>query len=301
MSSPDFQAGDAGRRSSPRCLPGARLPIAYSARCYTARAHKVPKDACGYCCIDYPDGLMLSTREDEDFLVINGIQTQSAKVCNLVHALRGSTAGADIFRLSPQSEHTPEVISLFDQTRKGALMADEATEELKALVSDDLCNGYWFNQAGMASHSAVWQSMMRRPSQIIQSTLASLTEENRSIYQSQREFLRFLERQGDLKRIQVPVSPAFEMTEICHRTLKAAGPALLFEKPTEGNFPVVGNLYGTENRVAATIGLKKCGRAARVRQATGFPEITGPCQKAQGTHSASYVNFAGSHTSTRLR
>jgi collagenase-like PrtC family protease len=131
-----------------------RMPIAYSARCYTARAHKVPKDACGYCCIDYPDGLMLSTREDEEFLVINGIQTQSAKVHNLVHALRGSTAGADIFRLSPQSEHTPEVISLFDQTRNGALKADEATEELKALVSDDLCNGYWFNQAGMASYGA---------------------------------------------------------------------------------------------------------------------------------------------------
>jgi len=131
-----------------------RMPIAYSARCYTARAHKVPKDACGYCCIDYPDGLMLSTREDEEFLVINGIQTQSAKVHNLVHALRGSTAGADVFRLSPQSEHTPEVISLFDQTRKGALKADAATEELKALVSDDLCNGYWFNQAGMASYGA---------------------------------------------------------------------------------------------------------------------------------------------------
>ena len=131
-----------------------RMPIAYSARCYTARAHKVPKDACGYCCIDYPDGLMLSTREDEEFLVINGIQTQSAKVHNLVHALRGPTAGADVFRLSPQSEHTPEVISLFDQNRKGALKADAATEELKALVSDDLCNGYWFNQAGMASYGA---------------------------------------------------------------------------------------------------------------------------------------------------
>jgi 4-hydroxy-3-polyprenylbenzoate decarboxylase len=105
--------------------------------------------------------------------------------------------------------------------------------------------------------------MMRRPSQIIQSTLASLTEENRSIYQSQREFLQFLERQGDLKRIQTQVSPAFEMTEICHRTIKAGGPALLFESPTEGNFPVVGNLYGTEKRVAATIGLKN---AAELRE-----------------------------------
>ena len=132
-----------------------RMPIAYSARCYTARAHKVPKDACGYCCIDYPDGLMLSTREDEECLVINGIQTQSAKVQNLVHALRGSIAGADIFRISPQSEHTPDVISLFDQVRRGALGADEATDELKSLVSDDLCDGYWFNEAGMASCGAV--------------------------------------------------------------------------------------------------------------------------------------------------
>ena len=102
-------------------------------------------------------------------------------------------------------------------------------------------------------------SMMRRPSQIIRSTLTSLTEESRCIYHSQREFLRFLERRGDLKRIQTPVSPAFEMTEICHRTIKAAGPALLFENPTEGNFPVVGNLYGTGKRVAAAIGLKNAG------------------------------------------
>ena len=98
--------------------------------------------------------------------------------------------------------------------------------------------------------------MIRRPSQIIHSTLASLSEENRPVYHSQREFLRFLEKQGDLKRVQTPVSPALEMTEICHRTIKRAGPALLFENPTEGNFPVLGNLYGTEQRVAATIGLK---------------------------------------------
>jgi len=100
---------------------------------------------------------------------------------------------------------------------------------------------------------------MRRPSQIIRSTLTSLAEENRAIYHSQREFLQFLERRGDLKRIQAPVSPAFEMTEVCHRTLKAAGPALLFESPTDGNFPVVGNLFGTGERVAATIGLQNAG------------------------------------------
>ncbi len=98
--------------------------------------------------------------------------------------------------------------------------------------------------------------MIRRPSQIIRSTLASWAQESRPVYQSQREFLHFLESRGDLKRIRTPVSPALEMTEICHRTIKQAGPALLFEHPTEGNFPVIGNLYGTERRVAATIGLK---------------------------------------------
>ncbi len=132
-----------------------RLPIAYSARCYTARAHKVPKDACEYCCIDYPDGLMLSTRDDEDFLVINGIQTQSARVHNLVHELSGPVSDIDIFRISPQSEHTEQVIALFDQVRSGALGADDASDELEVLTSVGLCNGYWHDEAGMASCSEV--------------------------------------------------------------------------------------------------------------------------------------------------
>jgi len=132
-----------------------RLPLAYSARCYTARAHKIPKDACAYCCIDYPDGLMLSTRENESFLVLNGIQTQSARVHNLVHELSGPVPGIDIFRISPQSEHTEQVISVFDQVRSGTLDANEASDELESLAATGLCNGYWHSEAGMASCSAV--------------------------------------------------------------------------------------------------------------------------------------------------
>lgn len=132
-----------------------RLPLAYSARCYTARAHKLPKDACEFCCIDYPDGLMLTTREDEDFLIINGIQTQSARVYNLVHELSSADSGIDIFRISPQSEHTVQVISLFDQVRSRALDATDASNELEALTGVGLCNGYWHAEAGMASCRAV--------------------------------------------------------------------------------------------------------------------------------------------------
>jgi len=130
-----------------------RLPLAYSARCYTARAHKIPKDACAYCCIDYPDGLMLSTRDDEHFLVINGIQTQSAKVQNLLHELNDPVSGIDILRISPQSEHTAQVISLFDQVRSGALGDVEASNQLESFAATGLCNGYWHDEAGMTSCS----------------------------------------------------------------------------------------------------------------------------------------------------
>ena len=97
--------------------------------------------------------------------------------------------------------------------------------------------------------------MIRRPSRIIRSALSSLAQQDRPVYHSQREFLRSLEQSGQLKRVAAPVSPALEITEICHRTIRKAGPALLFENPTDSKMPVVGNLYGTAQRVAATIGL----------------------------------------------
>jgi collagenase-like PrtC family protease len=61
-----------------------RLPLAFSARCFTARHRNLPKDDCRFSCIDYPDGLELKTREGKSFLALNGIQTQSAQIYNLV-------------------------------------------------------------------------------------------------------------------------------------------------------------------------------------------------------------------------
>ncbi len=69
-----------------------------------------------------------------------------------------------------------------------------------------------------------------------------------------REFLTFLEKSGELKRIKIPVDPNLEMTEICDRTLRAEGPALLFENPTGYTMPVLGNLFGTPKRVALAMG-----------------------------------------------
>ncbi len=63
-----------------------------------------------------------------------------------------------------------------------------------------------------------------------------------------------LEAAGELKRISAAVSPRLEMTEICDRTLRAGGPALLFERPTGSQIPVLGNLFGTPQRVALAMG-----------------------------------------------
>ena len=73
-------------------------------------------------------------------------------------------------------------------------------------------------------------------------------------YRDLREFIERLESLGELKRVQTPVSPVLEMTEICDRTLRRGGPALLFEKPTDHHIPVLANLFGTPERVALGMG-----------------------------------------------
>lgn len=69
-----------------------------------------------------------------------------------------------------------------------------------------------------------------------------------------RDFLDYLEQRGELKRIIHPIDPHYEMTEISDRTLRAKGPALLFENPLGYDFPVLTNLFGTPERVAMGMG-----------------------------------------------
>jgi len=73
-------------------------------------------------------------------------------------------------------------------------------------------------------------------------------------YRDLRDFIAALERDGDLVRIGREIDPRLEMTEVCDRTLRAGGPALLFERPTGGSMPVLGNLFGTARRVARAMG-----------------------------------------------
>lgn len=126
-----------------------RLPLAYSARCYTARSHNLPKDDCQFKCIDYPDGRLLKTREDQDFLILNGIQTQSALTHEVLEQLPElEKLGVDVLRISPQFNHTFRIVEIFDAARKGA-EPGSLVQELHGLLPLGACNGYLLEQAGM--------------------------------------------------------------------------------------------------------------------------------------------------------
>jgi O2-independent ubiquinone biosynthesis protein UbiV len=127
-----------------------RLPLAFSARCFTARQLNLPKDDCGFSCIAHPDGQVLRTRENEPFLVLNGIQTQSARVHCLLGDLPSlAKTGVDVVRLSPQSQHMPEIVRLFDGVRRSTTSARAAHVNIQELLPGEPCNGYWHGRSGL--------------------------------------------------------------------------------------------------------------------------------------------------------
>ncbi len=127
-----------------------RMPLAFSARCFTARHRNLPKDDCHFSCQEHPDGLLLRTREQSPFLVLNGTQTQSARVCNLVGALDDMRAmGVDVVRLSPQASHMSEVVAVFDAARNGTVDSAQAQARLRGLMPGEPCNGYWHGHPGL--------------------------------------------------------------------------------------------------------------------------------------------------------
>ena len=127
-----------------------RLPLAYSARCFTARHHDLPKDDCRFRCLDYPEGLTVSTREGQAFLALNGIQTQSAQTCNLLLELEElRELKVDVLRVSPQAEGTEAVIEAFAACLRGDRDPLEAARTLNAALPYGACDGYWQGQAGL--------------------------------------------------------------------------------------------------------------------------------------------------------
>lgn len=126
-----------------------RMPLAFSARCYTARARGLTKDNCDNCCNEYPDGLAMSTQDGENVFVINGIQTMSARSACLARELATPQSPVDILRISPQSAGMLAVIDIFDDLRNGRRDPGEVAHALVPYSQGGLCNGYWHEDAGM--------------------------------------------------------------------------------------------------------------------------------------------------------
>ncbi|HEY0635473.1 MAG TPA: U32 family peptidase [Gammaproteobacteria bacterium] len=133
-----------------------RMPLAFSARCFTARHYKLAKDDCQLRCADFSDGLQLDSQEGKQFLTVNGIQTQSATSCNLIGEVAQMKAlGIDVIRLSPQSRHMDKVVSAFRTVIAGAITPQQGREALKGLTRGEPSNGFWHGVAGMAWQESI--------------------------------------------------------------------------------------------------------------------------------------------------
>ena len=129
-----------------------KLPLAFSARCFTARHYGLNKDDCQFRCLEHPEGITLNTREGQPFLAINGIQTMSAQTYNLLAQVPEMLAmDIDVIRLSPQAEHMPEIVAAFDAARD----ARQPDVDMRDWASAGMVDGYWFGDAGIsARHQA---------------------------------------------------------------------------------------------------------------------------------------------------
>ena len=124
-----------------------KLPLAFSARCFTARHYGLNKDDCQFKCVEHPAGMTLKTREGQPFLAINGIQTMSAQHYNLLHEVPDMLKmGIDIIRISPQAQHMAQIVQAFDAARHG----ETPVVDTGGWSDEGMVDGYWFGDAGIA-------------------------------------------------------------------------------------------------------------------------------------------------------
>ncbi|MFA9439730.1 U32 family peptidase [Uliginosibacterium sp. sgz301328] len=125
-----------------------RLPLAFSARCFTARHFNLKKSDCQFRCMEFPQALELETREGQPFLAINGTQTMSAATQSLAtHVGELRDDGVSMLRLSPQPHDMARVVAAYQ-----SLLAGNAAEDLSACAPRGLCDGYWSGQPGIEYH-----------------------------------------------------------------------------------------------------------------------------------------------------
>lgn len=116
------------------------MPLAWSARCFTARSLNRAKDDCELVCIEYPKGREVKSQDGTQIFVINGIQTQSGHRYNLVNELPSMQGLVDVVRLSPEPEDTLQWLAKFQANLEG---------KNPVTLGETESNGYWRSLAGM--------------------------------------------------------------------------------------------------------------------------------------------------------
>ncbi len=129
-----------------------RLPLAISARCYHARSRDLTRDGCQFVCGEDPDGMAVSSLDDEPVFAVNGPQTLSVTYCNLLAELgEMRDIGVAAFRLWPQFCDMVAVAGLFRDVLDGRKDSAEADAELAALTGDaSFSNGFYHATTGAA-------------------------------------------------------------------------------------------------------------------------------------------------------
>ena len=117
------------------------LPLALSARCFTARSLDRAKDECQLCCIDYPKGRTINSQEGQELFVLNGIQTLSGSCYNLANAQNDMEGLVDIFRLNAVDKNS---LLLPEQLKQCHLSGEHWP-----LDKTSESNGYWYQIEGI--------------------------------------------------------------------------------------------------------------------------------------------------------
>lgn len=130
------------------------LPLAHSARCFTARHKQLTKDHCETVCREYSKGLLAQTQEQQPLLRLNGIQTQSASCLDLRSEITTmAKMGVDVFRVSPSSLDCITTANALVDAINTPENAQDFAIGSDANLETTQCNGYWFGEAGLAVHA----------------------------------------------------------------------------------------------------------------------------------------------------
>jgi collagenase-like PrtC family protease len=141
----------AGQPLATELFAFGRLPLAFSARCFTARQHRLSKDECEFRCLRDADGLLLASSEGQPFLVLNGTQTQSAATqCLIGEGAALRAAGVSRLRLSPCSRGFLDVISHYDSVLNRGTSVAEALRAIEEKVpAGGLIDGFAHRRPGL--------------------------------------------------------------------------------------------------------------------------------------------------------